>query len=230
MAKSKSKKAAARARARRAATPAPAPTPPTAVPPTAEPTAEATVKATVEVAAPPSEATVEPRIVNLTPHEIALVGSDGVIAIRIPKPSAETAIPRIATNRLEADRAGKVGVFITTYGKAEELPPPQAGVYLIVSGLLASALPERTDLLAPGELVRDADGKPVGAKGVSAHKNADHAAIARALAALLPPAPETPPQGGDDPTPPPAPAPTPPTPPAPPAPPAPPPPAPQKCS
>lgn len=165
--------------------------PPTEEAPTTAP------QATVELPVVP---TVEPRIVNLTPHEIALVGSDGEVAIRIPKPSAETAIPRIATNRLEADRAGKVGVFITTYGKAEELPPPQAGVYLIVSGLLASALPERTDLLAPGELVRDADGKPVGAKGVSAHKNADHAAIARALAALLPPAPA-------DPTPPPPPAP-----------------------
>lgn len=228
MGKSKSRSKKAAARARRAATPPtavpPTPVPPTAVPPTAvPPTEEAPTtapQATVELPVVP---TVEPRIVNLTPHEIALVGSDGEVAIRIPKPSAETAIPRIATNRLEADRAGKVGVFITTYGKAEELPPPQAGVYLIVSGLLASALPERTDLLAPGELVRDADGKPVGAKGVSAHKNADHAAIARALAALLPPAPETPPMGGGDPTPPPAPAPADPTPPPPPAPPAPPP-------
>jgi hypothetical protein len=41
------------------------------------------------------------------------------------------------------------------------------GVYYIVSRIVAEALPERTDLLFPDGIIRDADGTPIGCTGLA---------------------------------------------------------------
>jgi len=58
----------------------------------------------------------------------------------------------------------------STMGEPTGLPERQEGVILIVSALVAEhpSLAHRTDLASPGEAIRDADGKIVGAKGLCA--------------------------------------------------------------
>lgn len=55
----------------------------------------------------------------------------------------------------------------TTLGTPEGLPAVEPGTTLVVSRLIVDACPERTDLVSPGEAIRDADGKIVGADGFS---------------------------------------------------------------
>ena len=50
----------------------------------------------------------------------------------------------------------------TEFGEPVNLPAPVPGTLIIVSQLVQSALPERTDLVVPAELVRDGMGRVIG--------------------------------------------------------------------
>ena len=54
-----------------------------------------------------------------------------------------------------------------TFGEVVDLPEPEKDVMLIVSRLVASACPDRSDLLVPGPLVRDSEGEVIGCRGLS---------------------------------------------------------------
>ena len=102
------------------------------------------------------------RLVNLTPHSITVLGG---VAPLVLAPSGSVA--RVAA---VATPCGTVGEGIPlarlTYGEVTGLPDQQDAVLLVVSGLVRAALPARTDLASPGELVRDAAGQPVGCRGL----------------------------------------------------------------
>ena len=61
------------------------------------------------------------------------------------------------------------GIALTrqTFGDVVDLPEPEKDVMLVVSRLVASACPDRPDLLVPGPLVRDSEGKVIGCRGLS---------------------------------------------------------------
>ncbi len=102
-------------------------------------------------------------IINLTPHVLNIIIAEG--EVRNVDPSGE--IARVATSKVDCDAVDGIPVVKTGFGAVEGLPPQQSGVWLVVSRLVLSAATERTDLLAPGELVRDTAGKPIGCKGLS---------------------------------------------------------------
>lgn len=116
------------------------------------------------------------KLVNLTPHEIRLVRPAHLVLLkahpevvfRIP-PARQVA--RVAVRREDAGHIDAGGVPIplarTRYGEIEGLPSPQPGTLYIVSSLVAAAARDRTDLLIPDELVRDEQGKVVGARGLA---------------------------------------------------------------
>lgn len=60
------------------------------------------------------------------------------------------------------------GVKITTtqFGEPEGLPDFEEGVFYITSQLVKSALPQRSDLLVPAEVVRDENGNIIGCKSL----------------------------------------------------------------
>jgi hypothetical protein len=60
-----------------------------------------------------------------------------------------------------------VPLVSTTFGQVEGLPEIQAGVYFIVSSIVASAAAGRVDLLCPSGLVRDGEGKITGCQALS---------------------------------------------------------------
>ncbi len=108
------------------------------------------------------------RCVNLTPHEVAIVGEDGRVTAYFPHRSVDP-IARVEQTRVLVGSTlaeGGVSVFRTSYGEVTGLPAQQQGVGLIVSAMVRMALPGRRDLFSPGELVRDADGKVVGCRGL----------------------------------------------------------------
>lgn len=99
-------------------------------------------------------------LVNLTPHTLHVHTPGGVVTLA---PSGEVA--RVSTVSVEAPPVEGLPTVVTSFGEVTGLPAPQEGVFLVVSGMVASAAP-RPDVLSPGDLVRDESGRPVGCKGL----------------------------------------------------------------
>lgn len=100
---------------------------------------------------------------NLTPHNINVVDSEGNEVVSIP-PSGEVA--RLAVDSVQVDTINGVDIYRSEFGEVEGLPEPKEGAMYIVSALVRTGFPNRSDLLSPGTLVRDEEGKPVGCQGL----------------------------------------------------------------
>lgn len=99
--------------------------------------------------------------VNKTPHKLTIFRGDGStleLDPIAPCPRASEVIQRVAT--LDGIEISRV-----TYGNVLDLPDPEDGTIYVVSMLVRSACPNRTDLVSPGKLVRDSGGNVIGAEG-----------------------------------------------------------------
>lgn len=103
-------------------------------------------------------------IKNCTPHPINLLDSDGNQVLTLPKGEI---IPRLSTNTKEVDVIEGVTITETIFGDVQDLPDAQDGVLLIVSRLVLTACPNRTDLVVPNELVRNDEGQIIGCKSLA---------------------------------------------------------------
>ncbi len=98
--------------------------------------------------------------INLTPHEIVIVGGEGEVIARIaPEPTPA----RCTVQREVAFDLDGIAVNRSVFGEVFGLPEQKAGVWLIVSRIVAEAA-KRNDLLVPDETVRDQRGQIVGCK------------------------------------------------------------------
>jgi hypothetical protein len=104
-------------------------------------------------------------IVNLTPHEITVLGPGCEIVKRIP-PSGSVA--RLESWTVPRGEDGGVPITFTEFGSPEGLPDPKEGVWLVVSQLVKSRLPGRADLLVPSEVVKDRLGRVLGCRSLGA--------------------------------------------------------------
>ena len=97
--------------------------------------------------------------VNLTPHRI----DEQTTGLSIPS----SGIARIKMKSRIIDTVDGVPLFRSYYaGSLKDLPEPVEGVIYIVSALALNAVPaERTDVVAPGDAVRDDKGRVIGCKG-----------------------------------------------------------------
>jgi len=104
------------------------------------------------------------KFVNLTPHEIKIVGEDG--EVRVVPPSGQ--IARVRSEQTVVGEVNGVPIVKTTFGDVEGLPEPQPNTVFIVSSLVAQLVPHRDDVVAPDTspsgAVRDADGRIIGVK------------------------------------------------------------------
>lgn len=94
--------------------------------------------------------------INLTPHAIVACGL--TIA-----PSGN--IARVATRNETVGDADGVPLTRQVIGAVEGLPEPTDTI-LIVSAMVRCAVPHRTDVASPGDLVRDAAGNVVGCRNL----------------------------------------------------------------
>lgn len=97
-------------------------------------------------------------LINLTAHTITEITT----GVSIP-PSGRVARVKASTRKV-AEFVG-YPIFESTFGDVEGLPEPQEGIMYIVSALCMNACSTRTDLLSPGNLLRDEHGKPAGCIG-----------------------------------------------------------------
>jgi hypothetical protein len=97
-------------------------------------------------------------LINLTPHTVVIVGGPSI------PPSGEVA--RVSSKSVPVKEVAGVQIVQTTFGEVVGLPAAAEGTYYVVSALVRTALPSRTDLLSPGDLVRDATGNVVGCRNL----------------------------------------------------------------
>lgn len=105
------------------------------------------------------------KIKNLTPHKITILNSDGSLVVCEIEPSG--IIARVDSKKEAIDIEDGIIFWQATFGEVKDLPEFQQDTYLIVSRLVANAVPERQDVWSPGELVRDDQGRPIGCLGLS---------------------------------------------------------------
>jgi hypothetical protein len=84
-------------------------------------------------------------IVNLTPHTIKVVNSDNEIIREYPSQG----IARVATTAEVIDEIDGIQVVRTKFGAIQGLPEPDGESIFIVSMVVAQAVSERQDIIAP---------------------------------------------------------------------------------
>ena len=100
--------------------------------------------------------------INLTPHALNVRKADGTF-LELP-PSGMVA--RRSVERVVVGEIDGITVYATKFGELEGLPEPAEGTIYIVSALAAQACVDRTDVLVPGEAIRDKAGRIVGCNGL----------------------------------------------------------------
>jgi hypothetical protein len=95
--------------------------------------------------------------VNLTPHEIC----EATTGMKVP-PSGDVA--RVSSSQVQITEINGIPFYKTEFGKIEGLPDPAPDTIYIVSGLVFDRS-DRTDIIAPGNLVRNEKGQPIGCQG-----------------------------------------------------------------
>ena len=101
-------------------------------------------------------------VLNFTPHALNVVGLDGSVTT-----FPSVGVARVATSTVSVTPINGFGVVATAFADVTGLPDPQDGVYYVVSRLVLLACPDRSDLLCPGELIRDSAGNVTSCDGFS---------------------------------------------------------------
>ncbi len=101
-------------------------------------------------------------IINKTPHDVTIVDYNNNI-INTMKSSGQI---RLAAITKKVGTINNVPISKTEFGEPEGLPEFKKDRYYIVSQLVKKALPNRTDLLVPAELVRDDNGNIIGCRSL----------------------------------------------------------------
>lgn len=105
-------------------------------------------------------------MVNLTAHPLTIIQEDGV-AVIVP-PSGRVA--RINMMRRKVDYLMGVPVYEVDQVGSEGIPDPEPGTVFVVSQLIQSAFPGRTDLLVPDQTLKRKDRTVIGARAFTRNK------------------------------------------------------------
>lgn len=103
-------------------------------------------------------------LINLTPHILNIVAADGS-TVYIPPDGNR--IARVGSTSSIVATVNGININKQTFGKIVDLPDAQDDVVLIVSRMVKDRVPDRADVVVPGVPFRDADGKIIGAWGLS---------------------------------------------------------------
>jgi len=106
-------------------------------------------------------------IINLTTHSLSLYNEAGELVLEVP-PSGTVA--RVKTLAVKAGETPEgVPLYQTEFGGIEGLPAPQPDTIYAVSALVRGHpdVQARLDVYSPGRLLRDEDGRPIGAVGLT---------------------------------------------------------------
>lgn len=104
------------------------------------------------------------KFVNLTPHILNIIAADGS-TVYIPPDGNR--IARVGSISSIVATVNGININRQTFGKIMDLPDAQDGIIYIVSRMVKDRVPDRADVVVPGVPFRDADGKIIGAWGLS---------------------------------------------------------------
>ena len=97
--------------------------------------------------------------INLTSHDI----NEVTTGLTIP---ASGRIARVKSSTIKVAEHQQVPIYSSTFGAIEGLPEPQPNIIYIVSALALHAVPaDRLDVVSPGSLQRNPEGRPIGCCG-----------------------------------------------------------------
>lgn len=102
------------------------------------------------------------KIRNLSPHDVVVI--IGGKKINFPKEVEK--FPRLIEEIKVIGKINNIPITKKVYGKCENLPEKVDDTLLIVSGLIATALPDRDDLIVPNT-IRDEKGQIIGCDSFS---------------------------------------------------------------
>lgn len=102
-------------------------------------------------------------ILNLTPHAVNVIREDNTTLTIAPSGT----VARVSQMREQIGEVEGIPINVSKFGEVVDLPEQQEGVFLIVSRLVISALPDREDLIVPDDLVRDDQGRIIGCRSFS---------------------------------------------------------------
>jgi hypothetical protein len=102
-------------------------------------------------------------IINTTPHQVHIVDKDNNVVITFPKGDFNI---RLSVDTVDFGTINGVPISKTVFGDPIGLPDFIDGTFFIVSQLVKSALPNRTDLLVPAQVVRDNNGNIIGCQSL----------------------------------------------------------------
>jgi hypothetical protein len=108
------------------------------------------------------------QLVNLTPHTLTIEALDGSTLTLPPSGTvARLRVDRRTCTPLEID-GRSIGLTQPTLRGPVNIPTPEhaPGTIYVVSTLVADAV-KRPDVLSPGELVRDDEGRPLRCRGLN---------------------------------------------------------------
>lgn len=104
---------------------------------------------------------------NLTSHEVCIYKLNGTVPDLDLVIEAGEEVARVSCEYMKVDKKVEgVDLYRTVFGEVTGLPDHEEGVYLLVSTMVREALPLRSDLVSPGQLLRDDDGNVIGCLGL----------------------------------------------------------------
>lgn len=104
---------------------------------------------------------------NLTPHEVKIYKLNGTTPDLDVVIEAGETIARVSCEYIKVDKkVDGIDLYRPVFGEVTGLPEYEKDVYLLVSTMVREALPLRSDLVSPGQLLRDDDGNVIGCLGL----------------------------------------------------------------
>lgn len=109
---------------------------------------------------------------NLTPHEVKIFKLNGTTPDLDVVIEAGGAVARVSCEYIKVDKkVDGIDLYRPVFGEVTGLPDYEEGVYLLVSAMVREALPLLSDLVSPGQLLRDDDGNVIGCLGLVGNFN-----------------------------------------------------------
>ena len=104
---------------------------------------------------------------NLTPHEVKIFKLNGTASDLDVVIEASDTIARVSCEYIKVDKkVDGTDLYRPVSGEVTGLPDYEEGTYLLVSTMVREALPLRSDLVSPGQLLRNDKGEVIGCLGL----------------------------------------------------------------
>lgn len=104
------------------------------------------------------------KFINLTPHDVTVHLPDTATETNRRRTFHVGTVARVSQITSTVTRHDGISIDTVKFGPVVGLPQPVNGTLFIVSAMVKTAALDRTDLVSPGELVRDAGGNVIGCK------------------------------------------------------------------